>query len=55
MAELGDVAAYPTPNKADAAWEELQTLRAQARKLGIEVDDKWPIAELEAQIEAARS
>ena len=44
---------YVVPNKADVAWEELQTLRAQARKLGIEVDDKWPIAELQAQIAAA--
>lgn len=46
------LAAHPVPNKADAAWEELQKLRARAREFGIEVDDHWPIAELQAQIEA---
>ena len=40
----------PVPNRADAAWERLQELRAEARELGIEVDDRSPIAELEELI-----
>lgn len=42
------------PNKADAAWEELQRLRAEALELGVEVDERWPLTELRAQIEKAR-
>ena len=42
------------PNKADAAWEYLQTLRAQARELGIDVDDRMPIVELEEAIAQRR-
>lgn len=40
----------PIPNRADAAWERLQKLRAEARELGIEVDDRDPLAELEELI-----
>ena len=45
---------YPVPNKADAAWERLQQLRAQARELGVDVDQAMTIAELEELIEAHR-
>lgn len=47
-------AGTPIPNKADAAWERLQELRAEARDLGIDVDDAWPIALLEREIAAKR-
>lgn len=40
----------PIPNKADAAWERLQALREEARALGVEVDEHWPIAQLEEEI-----
>lgn len=42
----------PLPNKADAAWVRLEELREQARGLGIEVDDRWPIARIEQEIAA---
>jgi hypothetical protein len=38
------------PNKADAAWERLLKLREEARALGIEVDDAWPIQRLIEEI-----
>ena len=44
----------PVSNKADAAWAELERLRAEARGLGIEVDERWPIVELREQIDKAR-
>lgn len=44
----------PVPNKADAAWEHLQKLRAEARELGIDVDDRSPIVELEEAIARLR-
>jgi hypothetical protein len=43
------------PNKADAAWAELEALRAEARALGLEVDDAEPLAALRARVEAARA
>jgi hypothetical protein len=45
----------PIPNKADAAFAELQTLRAEARKLGLEGADREPLATLRARVEAARA
>lgn len=45
----------PVSNQADVAWERLQELRAEAVELGIEVDDRWPIVQLEAEISRART
>ena len=42
----------PLPNKADAAWAELEQLRKQAVELGVEVDERWPIARLREEIDA---
>jgi hypothetical protein len=47
-------AATPIPNRADAAWERLQALRAEARELGIEITEREPIVELEQLIKARR-
>lgn len=44
----------PLPNRADAAWAELQRLREQAHGLGIDVDEVWSIARLEEEIAAAK-
>lgn len=44
----------PLANQADAAWEELRRLRAEARDLGIDVDDRWPIMRLREEIDAVR-
>lgn len=52
--EVVTPASVPVPNKADTAWLELERLRAQARQLGIEVDESWPIVELREQIDKAR-
>jgi hypothetical protein len=41
-------------SRADAAWEELQRLRAEARELGLEVDEGWPLAEIRERVAAAR-
>lgn len=43
----------PVPNAADAAWDELLSLRAQAAMLGIKVDESWPIAQLRREIARA--
>ena len=43
----------PLPNKADAAWAELMRLREQARDLGVDVDERWSIARLREEIDAA--
>ena len=40
------------PNQADAAWERLLKLRDEARALGIEVDEAWPIQRLVEEIAA---
>lgn len=40
------------PNQADAAWERLLKLRDEARVLGIEVDDAWPVQRLIEEIGA---
>jgi hypothetical protein len=45
--------AAPVPNQADDAWERLAKLRDEARVLGIDVDDRWPIARLEEEIARA--
>ena len=45
----------PLPNKADAAWAELERLREQARALGIEVSERWSIANLREEIAVAES
>lgn len=47
--------ATPLPNAADVAWSRLESLRAEARALGVEVDDRWPIARLEQEIAARRN
>lgn len=49
-----DMAPRPLPNKADAAWAELEALRVQARDLGIKVDDRWSIARLREEIAAVK-
>jgi hypothetical protein len=41
------------PNAADAAWEELLSLRERAADLGIAVKESWPIAQVRRQIEKA--
>jgi hypothetical protein len=43
------------PNKADEAWSRIEELRAEARALGVEVDERWPIARLEQEIAARKS
>jgi hypothetical protein len=45
----------PIPNKADAAFAELQALRREARELGLEGADREPLATLRARVEAARA
>lgn len=45
----------PIPNKADAAFAELQALREEARDLGLEVTDREPLWDLRALVEAARA
>jgi hypothetical protein len=47
--------ARPVPNKADAAFEELAALQAEAAELGIEGADWLPLGELRQQVEAARA
>ena len=42
----------PPENKSDAAWERLLKLRVEARALGIDVDDSWPIQRLVEEIAA---
>lgn len=49
-----DMAPRPLPNRADAAWAELEALRVQARNLGIEVEDRWPIVRLREEIAAVK-
>jgi hypothetical protein len=44
----------PLPNKADAAFAELQALRAEAVELGLEVDDREPLANLHGRVLEAR-
>ena len=48
--EAETVKSYPLPNAADAAWDELLALRAQAAELGIEVSEAWPIVRLREEI-----
>jgi hypothetical protein len=48
--EVMTVKSWPLPNAADAAWDELVSLRARAVDLGIEVDDSWPIIRLREEI-----
>lgn len=44
----------PAPaNQADAAWTELEQLRARAAELGITVDMTWPIVRLREEIAQA--
>jgi hypothetical protein len=40
----------PIPNRADNAWEDLIALREEARAMGIEVRDDWPINRLQREI-----
>lgn len=54
FAERPDVAS-PLPNRADEAWARLESLRDEARALGVEVDDRWPIGRLEQEIAARKS
>lgn len=44
----------PIPNAADRAWQELLALREEARALGIEVSDAWPIDRLQREIALKR-
>lgn len=50
--EIGET--RPLPNKADAAFQELQALQAEGRELGLEVTGHEPLAELRAMVEQAR-
>lgn len=43
------------PNQADVAWEELERLRAEARSLGLEVNERWPLAILREEVARART
>jgi hypothetical protein len=45
----------PIPNRADAAWKELQALRVEAAELGLEVDDREPLANLRGRVLEARA
>lgn len=40
---------------ADETVSELETLRAEAAELGIEVDKRWRVGRLKSEIEAARA
>lgn len=41
--------------RADAAWDELQALRAEAAALGVDVDEAWPIDRLRTEIATAKA
>jgi hypothetical protein len=43
------------PNRADAAWDELAALRAEAAELGLEDYEREPLAELRSRVEQART
>jgi len=51
---MGEPVGTPRPNRADAAWEELQALRAEAVRLGVEVDPSDPLVVMREKVEAAR-
>jgi hypothetical protein len=54
MADIPDGSvAVPLPNKADEAWAELLRLRAEAVRLGVAVEDAWPVERLRAEIVSA--
>jgi hypothetical protein len=40
----------PVANRADDAWQLLEQRRAEARALGIEVEDAWPLNRVEEEI-----
>lgn len=42
-------------NQADESWAELERLRLEARSLGLEVDERWPLLALREQVAAARA
>jgi hypothetical protein len=44
----------PTPNRADAAFAELEALREEARLLGLDASDRIPLAELRERIAVAK-
>jgi hypothetical protein len=44
----------PLANRADAAYAELEALRAEADRLGIKRDPTASLADLRARVEAAR-
>lgn len=45
----------PVPNRADAAWAELQALRDEANTLGLEDYGAEPLAVLRSRVEQARN
>jgi hypothetical protein len=45
----------PVPNRTDAAFAELEELRAEARSLGLEDFDCDPLAVLRSRVEQART
>jgi len=55
LAGLRPGESMPLPNAADAAWERLVKLRAEAEELGIVVDQAWPIVRLEEEIAAVKA
>lgn len=52
-AEVGET--RPLPNRADASFDELQALQAEAATLGLEVTGQEPLAELRAKVEQAQT
>jgi hypothetical protein len=44
----------PLPNRADAAFAELQALRQEAVELGLEVDGREPLERLRGRVLEAR-
>lgn len=42
------------PNRADAAYDELSALRAEAADLGLDEDPQEPLAELRQRVTRAR-
>jgi hypothetical protein len=45
----------PLPNEADAAFAELEALRAEAAELGLDDADRDPLGVLRSRVEQARA
>jgi hypothetical protein len=42
-------------NQADAAWAEIEELRAEAKRLNVPINLNWPLVILREQVAAARA